>query len=236
MLTREDRETLNAFIDGQLPPEEMKRVAALLAERPDWENYVRQQDKLKRALGMEAVIRAPVPERLLQTAQSAPVSWRWWLARQFNRRPGWILSAATAALALSLAVGVVTQPENGIGLSGGQMVAEGSLRQALDTKLASTGYDGKGPRIGLSFRDRTGADCRTFRDGKTAGLACHRSGSWVIQAMAASENETGSAPYRMAGSEMPDMIRQAVEARIAGTPYGAAAEARARAAGWPGAR
>ena len=92
MLTREDRETLNAFIDGQLPPEEMKRVAALLAECPDWENYVRQQDRLKRALGMEAVIRAPVPERLLQTAQSAPVSWRWWLARQFSRRPGWILS------------------------------------------------------------------------------------------------------------------------------------------------
>jgi hypothetical protein len=232
----EERETLNAFVDGQLPPEEMTRVAALLVERPDLENYVRQQERLRTVLKMQAVMTAPVPQALVQTAQLGSVSWRWWSARQLSRRPGWILSAGAAALALSLVLGVVTRPDRDISLSRGQMVAEGNLRKALDSKLASTGYDGKGPRVGLSFRDRSGADCRTFSEGRTAGLACRTSGRWMIQAMARHEDETGPAPYRMAGSEMPDVIRRAVEARISGAPYDAAAEAKARAAGWPGAR
>jgi hypothetical protein len=38
----------------------------------------------------------------------------------------------------------------------------------------------------------------------------------------------------MAGSEMPDAVRRAVETSIQGAPYDAIAEAQARASGWSG--
>jgi len=230
----ENRETLNAFIDGELPPKEMERISALLASRPDLGEYVDRQEQLRASLRMESVLRAPVPERLLQTAKSAPASWRWQLRSRLARHPArWLLSAAATALAAGLIVGILTRPINDIVMSDGQMMAQGALRQILNTKLASARHASTGPQIGISFRDRTGSDCRTFKVGETAGLACHSSGNWVVRAVAASGPEAPG-PYRMAGSEMPEAIRRLVEGSIVGAPYDAAAEARARAAGWSG--
>lgn len=230
----ESHETLNAFVDGELPPAEMARIAALLPLRPELEAYVRRQEKLRAILKMESLLRAPVPDRLVRTAQTAPVSARWRLRTALQHRPlGWIASAAGAALAVGLVIGMALQPARDIGLSGGTMIAQGSLANALDNRLASSGYDGTGPRIGISFRSRDGRDCRTFEIKDNAGLACHRAHSWQITALAAHARESTGA-YRMAGSEMPDMIRQAVEASITGAPFDAAAEERARASGWSG--
>lgn len=228
------REILNAFVDGELPPEEMKRIASLLQTSPELEAYVKGQEKLRAALRMDGVLVQDIPEVLLRTARSAPISWRWRLkARLQKHSTSSLLAAAAGALCLGLVIGVTLQPSQDVTMIGGQMQAQGSLRTALDTQLASAGYEGKGPRIGISFRDRTGADCRTFRDGGTGGIACHRSGFWVITTLVASASEP-SGPYRMAGSEMPDAVRQAVQASIVDRPYDAAAEARARALGWTG--
>ena len=117
--------------------------------------------------------------------------------------------------------------------SHGQMLARGDLARALDTKLASAGYSGEGPRIGISFRNRDGRDCRTFTSGNQAGLACHQGSKWVVMTLVA-QNSESSAIYRMAGSEMPDAVRRAVEASIQGAPFDAIAEAQARANGWAG--
>ena len=230
----ESPETLNAFVDGELPPKEMERIAALLQTRPELDTYVKRQERLRAALKMEAMLRQPVPDRLVETAQSAPVSWQWRLRAGLAKHPvGWLSSAMAAALAFGLIIGVALRPASDIAMSGGTMLAQGALRDALDTKLASAGYDGRGPRMGISFRGRDGSDCRTFDDKDTAGRACHRSGSWIVTALAAHRQESAGA-YRMAGSEMPDAIRQAVEASIVGAPYDAAAEADARAGGWSG--
>ena len=35
-----DHETLNAFVDGELPPQEMARIAALLETEPEMKAYV----------------------------------------------------------------------------------------------------------------------------------------------------------------------------------------------------
>jgi hypothetical protein len=55
----------------------------------------------------------------------------------------------------------------------------------------------------------------------------------VISALAAQSPEAGGT-YRMAGSEMPDAVRRAVEVSIQGTPFDAIGEAQARANGWTG--
>ena len=61
------RETLNAFVDGELPPREMERIAALLGQRPDLEAYVAQQEKLRAQMkqAFDSVVAAPVPPRLV---------------------------------------------------------------------------------------------------------------------------------------------------------------------------
>jgi anti-sigma factor RsiW len=229
-----DRDILNAFMDGELSPKQMEEVAALLESRPDLEQYVRDQERLRTALKMESVLRAPVPQRLVDSIYSSPVSRRWRLWAQLRCQPGkWSLAAAATALAVGLVVGIAIRPAGDLIQSHGQLLAAGPLRQDLDHKLASAGYDGRGARIGISFRDRSGADCRTFTDRNMTGLACHHSGSWVVTTLVAQAPQA-EGPYRMAGSEMPDAIRRAVEATIAGEPYDAAQEAQARASGWRG--
>lgn len=229
-----DRETLNAFVDGELPPQEMARVAALLETQPDLKAYVLKQEKLRTALRLEEVLRTPPSARLVETVQNAPVSWRWRLQAVLGRGFVWrSLIPAGAALAVGVMIGLANRPAQDLVLSHGHMLARGSLAQGLDTKLASAGYNGEGPRIGISFRDHTGSDCRTFSSDNQAGLACHRGGNWVVTTLVTQSPETGGA-YRMAGSEMPDAVRRAVEASIQGAPFDAIAEAQARANGWAG--
>ena len=179
-------------------------------------------------------MQTPPPSRLVETVQNAPVSWRWRLqavlGRHFVARS---LVPASATLFAGLIIGMMARPGGDLISSQGQMLARGDLAQALDSKLASNGYSGEGPRIGISFRDRAGRDCRTFTSGSQAGLACHQQGGWVVTALVAQSPESGSS-YRMAGSEMPDAVRRTVEASIQGAPFDAKAEAQARANGWAG--
>jgi hypothetical protein len=229
-----DREMLNAFVDGELPPQEMARIAALLEGEPEMKAYVLKQEKLRAALKFEEIMRTSPPSRLVEAAQSAPVSWRWRAQNILGRN--FILQSlvpAAAALAVGLLIGVTSRPAQDLMLSHGQMLAQGDLAEALDNRLASSGYSGQGPRIGISFRDRAGSDCRTFTAAGQAGLACHRSGDWEITTLV-NQSPESAGTYRMAGSEMPDAVRRAVEASIQGAPFDAIAEAQARASGWAG--
>lgn len=227
-----DREMLNAFVDGELPPQEMARIATLLETQPEMKAYVLSQEKLRAALQFEEVMRAPSPSRLVETVQKAPASWRWRLQAILGRRfVARSLVPASAALLAGLVIGMTLRPEGELMLSHGQVLARGDLAQALDTKLASAGYNGQGPRIGISFRDREGRGCRTFASGSQAGLACHRKKDWVVTTLVTQPPEAGGT-YRMAGSEMPDAVRRAVEASIQGEPFDAKAEAQARDGGW----
>jgi len=227
------KEKLDAYVDGELPPREMERIAAMLATRPDLEAYVAQQEKLRCRLKLDAVLAAPLPDRLLNAVHRSPVSWRWRISALL-RRDFMIRSLVPAGLALAagLLIGTALQPAKELSLSGsGQIVAQGGLGRALDTKLAAAGYDGQGARIGISFRNHAGEDCRTFTSGSTAGMACHHDGGWVVATLV-TQSPQASGGYRMVGSEMPDTIRRAVKAAIDGAPYDADAEARARARGW----
>jgi hypothetical protein len=231
MQTEPTRETLAAFIDGELAPEEMECIAAILAERPDLDAWVRRQEELR--LGMKGafseLMAAPPPTRLVQAAKRAPTSWRWHL-RQVTAPRVW--APAGAALALGLVIGIALQPTGDFVNRGGQIVAQGALATALNDKLASEGYAGSGPRVGISFRNRDGHYCRTFDADAQAGLACHGNESWTIALLTAHPPPKSSGAYRMAGSEMPDVIRAAVGADIRGEPFDAAAEKAARDRGW----
>ena len=223
------RETLSAFIDGELPPEEMARIALLLAERPDLDAWVRRQEDLRGGLKQAFSELPPAPTRLADAARRVPLSWRWVLRRSARPR---VWAPVGAALAMGLVIGIALRPSSEFANRDGQMVARGALAHALNDQLASAGYDGSGPRIGVSFRNRDGRYCRTFDAGAQSGLACRGDKGWAIALLAARPNAETNGAYHMAGSEMPDAIRAAINAEIQGAPFDAAAEKAARDRGW----
>lgn len=229
-----DRETLNAFVDGELSPEQMEAIANLLATRPDLDLYVREQEQLRSVLRQSYPADGPMPQRLIDAVQRAPVSWRWRL-RNWLSDPLRLLLPAAAALAAGVVIGTVLQPTPEYGAdSAGRIVAQGELANSLTTRLAAAGQPKSGSRIGISFRSKSGRDCRTFTSGHEAGLACHDGASWVIEMLVDRAGEHPGTEYRMAGSEMPDAVRRAVAARIDGAAFDAAMEKQARDRGWSG--
>jgi hypothetical protein len=138
-------------------------------------------------------------------------------------------------LAASLAVGValgnmlVPGPSSPVVPEAGRLVASAELEEALHSRLASASVD-EGPRIGLTFRDRGGAVCRSFVDRSASGLACHEGGDWRIRGLFQS-SEGQSSEYRMAAGGDPKVMAL-VEETIAGEPFDAAQERAAKDKGW----
>jgi len=161
-------------------------------------------------------------------------------ARPAPAAPRW------GALAASLAVGVLVgalgwqaldagQPP--FARHGGAMVAQGELADALSHRLAAEPVAADAVRLGVSFRDRDGAYCRSFMLGTTGGFACRQGDQWRIPVLAQAEQEQGqeaAGAYRQAGSAMPAAVLDAIDGRIAGGTLDAPAERAARDRGWPG--
>jgi hypothetical protein len=230
-----DRDKLDRFVDGELPPEEMEAIAVLLAGSPEQDAHVARQERLRNQLrdGFRA-LDASMPRRLIETVRTTPISWRWRLraALEPDQLFRWLVPAS-AALVLGFVAGTSLTPRSDLGTSAsGQVIAQGDLDKALDRQLASQADSGP-IRIGISFRNKTGQVCRTFNSGDNAGLACHKAGAWVIGMLVRQVPEDAGAAYHMAGSEMPDAVRHAVTASMRGEPFDAATEARAAKAGWP---
>jgi hypothetical protein len=234
-----DRETLDRFVDGELPPAEMTRIAALLVERPELEAYVRRQERLRESLRAAWPTDEAIPGRLAAAVRTAPVSLRWRLRHgiaQWHFPPVLQkLAQGGAILAAGIAIGILLRPGSDIVTrTDGAVIAQGRLAHTLNVVLAADQRSVNGPRIGISFRDKTGSDCRTFESGRDGGLACREAGAWVVKMMVPLNAEHQGAQYRMAGSGLPDALRRAVEDRIDGVPFDATAERVARDRGWAG--
>jgi hypothetical protein len=240
------RETLDAYIDGELAPEEMTRVAALLAERADLKSYGDAQLALRIRLSdsFAPLMAEPMPERMQQTLRRAKQkpSWRARLDEYLSWR---IAVPVAASLAFGLVIGIAVERSAQTELPfvrssrSGQVLAQGELAGALSEQLASSDQTGRRARIGISFRSRSGLDCRTFEWlGTTTGangVACHSGSDWAVVALATTARTANDqTSYQMAGATMPDAIRNVVNDMIAGAPFDSAVERAARDAHWSG--
>ena len=236
-------EMLMAYVDGELTPEDARRVEAEIAARPDLKAYVDQQLALRNAFSrsFDTILDAPLPERLLEaTAQRPSLVWRMTRAlKSLGTWRGLMWSGIpAAALACGVAVGVlITAPGSAdIVFEHGALLAGGALSKTLSTALSGQPMKTAEAQIGLSFRDKAGRYCRTFATGggaPLAGVACHQDDAWHVAALAESvKEEDTSAAYALSGSPMPDAIRTAVRNMISGDPLDAAGERKARAAKW----
>jgi hypothetical protein len=85
-------------------------------------------------------------------------------------------------------------------------------------------------RIGVTFRDQSGAVCRSFTDPSSSGLACREVKGWRVRGLfAAPEGQGGN--YRMAAGMDPNLAAL-VDSAMAGEPFDAAQEKAARDKGW----
>lgn len=228
-----------AWLDGELPAGEAARVEAEVAGDPRLSQLAEEHRKMtvgvRGAFGQ--VEAQPVPERLagLVSAERGTVVD---LAEARERRslrkppPLWVQMGALAA---TLAIGIVTGnlltggASSPIEPEAGRLVASAGLEEALYARLASAPAD-SGPRIGLTFRDKTGAICRTFEEQAASGLACREGGDWRIRSLYQSP-EGQASDYRMASGQDPQLM-EAVEASIDGEPFDAEQERKAMERGW----
>ncbi len=207
-----------------------------LAQRVEVQRALRA--RLQRACA--PLLDEPVPERLLSAARGVrapatvlplprarqPVrSWSW---------PQW--SAIAASLVVGSLLGLLLRPSAGpVTTRDGRLLAAGALAQALSQQLANTQPADSAVRIGVSFRSRDGAYCRSFllrAPSPLAGVACHEPDAWRMQVLAAAAPGAAPGEYRPAATAMPAVVTQAVDALIAGEPLDAAAEAAARSRAW----
>ena len=230
--------TLIAYLDDELPPPARAALERALAEDPQLK--ARLEAHRKAALAVRAafvgVTEEPIPERLLRPIQAAT-------PHAIGIPPrlsaaAWPAGAAIAAgLVLSVGLGFftgrATAPAAGDAL-GPRMAARGALARALDTQLASTAGS-SAVRIGLTFRATDGHVCRTFHMASAealAGLACHRNAGWQVVLATPWRRPDTQGDYRLAAGEMPPAVADLAQAMAVGAPLDAAAEARARSAGW----
>jgi hypothetical protein len=82
----------------------------------------------------------------------------------------------------------------------------------------------------MTFRDQSGAVCRSFTKPEASGLACRNGGRWQVRGLfAAPEGQSG--PYRMAAGMDPNLAAL-IDSTISGEPFDAAQEKDAKAKGW----
>lgn len=238
-------ETLMAYADGELDPATRSAVERAIRADPTLAAKVRQHTAMRSNVfaAFAPITDEPVPPRLtaatrsgkviqLNTARAARTE-----ATQEKRRWSW---AEWGGIAAALIVGVLAGGAGVIGLqeqpplaatSGGAVLAQGDLAEALSTQLAGVTAQGAQVKVGVSFEAKDGGYCRTFMMGASAGLACRNGAEWNVPVMAqAAQGAAGE--YRQAGSEMPPMVLDAIDERIVGQTLDATAEEAARARGW----
>lgn len=260
-------ETLMAFSDGELSAEERAAVELAIRENPELAKRVARHRALRDrvSLAYSAELSESVPERLSAAVRrsAAPLSGKVVninearvamraAAKDDSRaandessyRPGWrSLGGIAAGVLLGLGVGyALWQPGSGpISRDRhGTLIASGPLNSALTAQLAAEQSPRSAIQLGISFRDKSGAYCRSFAISGAAnpvGIACHRGEDWQIQSFERSQRGEGGGEYRTAGSGMPPWLLKSIESQIAGGPLDQAAEAAARQQGWqPSAR
>jgi hypothetical protein len=241
-------ESLMAYADGELDASTRASIEAAMHEDPEIAKRVARHRAMRETMqgAFAAVLQEPVPDRLIAAARgqsaapgSAVADLSLARARRRTFIAPWQPAAMAASLLLGLGLGFLAWHGSGALMqrgSGGGLVANAALAEALSTQLSDDRSPARVALIGLSFRSKSGDYCRTFSLTGTdagTGLACREGQDWKITALVqAPRGETNSGNFRTAGSEESPAIRAAVEGAIDGEPLDHAGEIAARQAGW----
>lgn len=242
-------ETLMAYADNELDSQTRSAVEAAMATDPEIARRVAQHKALKGRLRatFDKVLDEPPPQRLVDAARGVPAVRREGNVIPLRRKapprrawPQWASLVACLVVGIIIGQAFLRMPSGDAPVTtarNGQLLASGSLARALSDQLAGTQAPDAAVKLGVSFKSKAGAYCRTFaipsESTALSGLACRDHDDWRVQLLTQSSQHTQQeGTYRPAGSEMPRAVLQAVDDTIAGDPLDAHAEAAARDQHW----
>jgi hypothetical protein len=239
-----DEETLMAYVDGELEPETRAALETALPIDPELSARVEQHRNFRTLVGgaFDSVLDEEIPDRLLQTAHTAPASnvvsmdatratsmrrsWSW---------PEWGAIAASLLVGIFVARAVGSRSDEAVIARDGRLIASGALAAALDDRFSGERVKGSDVQIGLSYRSKTGDYCRTFNsngEDSMAGIVCRTNDYWAVQALVRGQAAHATTNYRMADTSVPPLILQIVQDSIDGAALDRQAEDAARAKRW----
>lgn len=234
----EVRELAAAYVDGELSGAELAAFERTMLADPAVRAQVDAERALRDRLARHyaPVIDEPIADRFSAmfagVGEAKIIDFASEKSKRQPNSPRWINFGAIAA---TLAVGMIAGQM--VDLSGspvssrdGQLIAKAGLSSALDTQLASAQPIDAKVRIGVTFREPQGTICRSFDSPNLAGIACRAGGKWQLRQTVAPDRNAPT-EYRQAGSANA-AIMQAAQSMMTGEPLDAAAERKAREAGW----
>jgi hypothetical protein len=208
-----DHETLAAFVDGALSPEESAGVVMHLADHPEDAAHVDALMELNALLGeaYAAPLHEPAPERIVATIldsasrrEAARVvaaragqgdlrgGWRQRLGRPRKATVAALLAVVVAVVAIAVVPGRFGAP---VQILGAPPSVDAELRAALETAPSGPVGTETPQRITLvgTFLDKTGQPCREYElldpeaMALTQGVACRSGdGEWRTEVSVAS--------------------------------------------------
>ncbi len=250
MPERMDIDTLAAFVDGELAPEEAARVVMHLADCPEDQACVDAAMRANELLGKAyaAPLEEPVPDRFrnLILAESAiPAATGGGTVVPLLRRAALPLVTAALAAAASVMVMLSLGPRETADapLVAGRVAQDGAIHAALDALDSGATLelsDGRQLAMVASFQDSRGGYCREIQmtaapnEGFDHAVACRSDEGWNVEIVVhqTAEADVGDDGYRPAGGTGSRAIEQLLDDIGAGMVLTAEEEAAARAAGW----
>lgn len=240
-------EQLSAYLDGELPPGELKTIAAAIeadaALRRRAEALAAPDAILKRAYS--AIDDSPMPEAVMARL-SAPASTPAGNVvplRNPQAPPRWAMPlAASVALGAGVALGLLMAEPARMAPAGGVMLA-GAIGPA-DALTAALNQTPSGERVAiagartasmvLSFQSGDGQYCREFTlegaDSAARAIACREDDGWSIKIAAAEEKDGGG--YSTAASGVFAAFDAGATALGADNPLDRAREDALLQSGW----
>jgi hypothetical protein len=232
------QETLMAYADGELDAPTRQAIEAEMAVDPQVAQEIERHRALRADVGQAfaGVLTEHVPDRLVRAATKTATTtaaaprrhWAW---------PEWTSIAASLVLGVLAGRAMLPQSAGEAGLVAagidGRVIASGALAQALSEQLSSD--DGSAIDIGLSFRAKSGEYCRTFgarSANPVVGFACRDAESWRVDMLSTAPRAQSSGDYRMATTQLPAPVVQAIADRMQGEALDADEETIARQHRW----
>lgn len=250
-----DDERLSAWLDGELPPDEAKRLEERLAAEPV---LARRLERLREAdreaqHAFRAVDGTPLPQAVLDLLQDGDAersreAQNVQVVRLRPRAPRFFQVPVAIAAGVALVAGFLVHDllaPRGVGddaalPTSGLIAGDSRLYRMLETAPAGEPVElpgGGSAEVVLTFQANDGDWCRQFRLGTAGsalqGLACRQPGGWQLETATFAGPGPSDATFQQAAGGAPAALEAAVRARLGGRePLGREEESRVISVGW----